>query len=1128
MKHHLTLAYLLLMSFISYAQPWNRNFNQPSVQNGALIKDNFNTIRERFYEYWGERNVSEDEKENAEEGGYQQFARWEYMMRSRTYPNGQFPDPDILYKERDKENARWGNRSAAAGNWSYIGQNVVPSSGGGTGRINVLRIHPTDPNTLFIGAACGGLWKSTDGGVTWNTTTDLLPSISIADIAINPVNPNIIFVATGDGYAYEVGGDFWGGLYTGGLFVSNDGGNTFSPTALSYIQLNKQVLHRVLINPQNPNIIIACSRSNFYRSVDGGVTWIRGFSANFYDIEFKPGNPDVIYAGTSTRIYKSTDGGATFTMNPTTLGSGRMSIAVTPDNPDVVYVLSENGNLWKSSDEAVTFVPKTSPQNNFTFYGYYDNVLEVSPADENYLVGGGVELIKSTNGGVTWQLAANNGGNDYVHVDQKNVEFEQGSVFTYYSLNDGGIFKTTDGGFTWTDLGDNIYIKQYYRMSSALTNPNIYYAGAQDNGTDQFTGLTWRRVYGGDGMDCAVNPSNANISYFSSQYGNFRKSINGGNSNVNITPAGQSGDWITPIAIDPINNATIYLGYQDLYRSFDNGNTWTAISSSVANGGDITIIKIAPSNNNYIYVGSLNSIKRSTDGGLTFTSIGNGLSAGALMDIGISSSNPNLIWAVFSGYTAGQKVYMSADGGTTWTNVSGSLPNLPVNCVVYQPGSSDLVYVGTDIGIYYRDNSMPDWQPYNTELPNVIISDLEILPSINKLRAATYGRGIWQSDLAPSTFHSVDAGAISIAAPGSIVCINTTSPDVLIKNYGSSALTSANINYSLDGGVVQQQPWSGNLSSLATAFVTLPSLSVSDGNHSLLIFITDPNGTLDPNHVNDTVRFDFMVSAQQTAAPFVEGFEGAFPPPLLWFNDNVSMLNPTSAAGGFGASAMSLKADFYNTINGKSYMISRQVDMTTLTTPPQLTFDVAYVRYNSLSRDSLIVQVSDNCGLSWTNVYAKSGTALSTVTGFQNTEFVPTASQWRHEIVSLAAYATSTNLLFSFVFYSGYGNSLYLDNINIDNSVGIEEHAVSDLNVYPNPADEIIYVYLSNEKNLRNIKVELHDITGRSVFENDHILTGGKNIIEIPVAKIAGGFYYLNILSEGKIAGKTPVIVSGN
>jgi len=1125
MKKTLSLILLLFAVLSLHSQPWVRKISPPSNQYRQEKPASFNDLREAFYEHWKDRNISTDESENAADGGYQQFARYEYMMRFRTYPHGEMYDQSILLNEYAKIKAtEAANKSVQAGNWMYVGQFSNPISGGGTGRINVVRQHPSDPNTLYIGAACGGFWKSTDAGATWITSTDFLPSIAIADIAINPQNPDIIYIATGDGYGYETGSDFWGGIYTGGIYKSTDGGDTWAPASLSFFdQFNKQIFQRIIVHPNDPDIVLTCSRNYLYRSDNAGLSWSRILSGHFYDLEFKPGDPDVVYAASGNAVFKSTDAGLTFpSVTVLTGGSGRMSIDVTAANPDVIYAMSESGNFWKSTDGAQTFTAKTSPASQFTFYGYYDNVLAVSPADENVVIAGGIELARSNNGGTTW---FNNGS--AIHVDQKNVEFVPGSSSSYYVVNDGGIYKTTTAGTSWTNLGDNIYIKQYYRIASAQSAPTVYYAGAQDNGTDQNTGSIWRKVYGGDGMDCAVNPLNASIALVSSQYGNFRRTTNGGNSFVDVTPSGQSGDWITPVAIDPVNPNNVYLGYQNLYRSVNGGASFSSISSNVLNGSDFIRIKIAPSNPSVILASSINTLKRSTDGGFTFNTISLGLplSSFALTDVEVSSSNPDHIWVTLSGYGKGTKVFRTSDAGANWINISGSLPNLPVNCIAYQPGSCDMVYIGTDIGVYYRDNTMGDWQSFNTDLPRVIISDLEIIPGISKIRAGTYGRGIWESDLAPSVCHSVDAGIISFSGLPPLVCTQNITPAVLLENFGTSALTSCTINFIVDNGPVQSISWTGNLAALNTTVVALPQLNLTDGNHTLHAFVSDPNGMADPNSVNDAADGTCTIASITVNVPVIEGFESSFPPAAFRVDDVEGILTHHAAFGAFGTSAKCMRAGFYDNQNANSSLTSYLLNFSGLSNPPQISFDVAYKRIVPSIKDSLIVLVSADCGVTWTKVYQKIGSALATAAGFGVLPFNPTAGEWRNEVVSLAAYSGMSEILIRFSFVSNYGHYLYLDNINIDQTVGIDETSVSDHLVYPNPASGMIMLRLSSVLTGKNLTVELSDISGRKVLVQK--IPSGMSGNDIPVSvNLSSGSYSLSLISDGEPVLRNPVIIS--
>ncbi|HNQ13808.1 MAG TPA: T9SS type A sorting domain-containing protein [Bacteroidia bacterium] len=1106
------------IAFSAFAQPWLQSIPQSSNAYRTEPAPDFYDLKNAFVEYWKNKSIHENENENAAYGGHQQFARYAYLMESRTYPDGKKFDPSILYREYKKEKEKFAHHKlSAAGNWSYIGHPSIPNAGGGTGRINIMRIDPTDPNKLYAGAACGGLWMSSDGGVNWSTTSDLLPSISIGDIAINPIQPNILYVATGDAFGYEVGGDFWGGVYTAGIFKSIDGGLTW--TALSFggfDQINKQVIQRLIINPSNPDVLLASSRSYIYRSNDAGQSWIRVLSGHFYDLEFKPGNPSIVYAASGDRIYKSVDGGLTFPFNTLLAGSsGRMSIDVTAANSNVIYALSENGPFYKSLDEGVTFVNKTQPSGTTTFYGYYDNVLAVSPVDENVVICGGLDMVRSNNGGTSWTV-----NSSAIHVDQKHLEFIPGSSNSYYACNDGSIYKTTNGGVSWVDLGAKIYIKQYYRMSSSKTNPSIYYAGAQDNGSDQNNGIVWRKVYGGDGMDCAVHPTNSNIAFVSSQYGNFRRTNNNGGNFTGVAPSGQSGAWVTPIAINESNPNWVYIGYQDLYLSTDGGNSFSSLTTNVFSGADFQRIEIAPSDPNVIYAASNNSIKRSDDAGFTFVNVSVGLpiSSVALTDIEVSSDNPAHVWVTLTGYNSGMKIYKSTDAGATWTNISKSLPNLPATCLAYQPGSNDMIYVGTDIGVYYKDNNMADWLPYNDGLPNVMISELEILPAISKIRTATYGRGIWESDLATSTFNSVDAGVVSFTNLPKQSCDGNIAPEVLIQNFGSNDLISATIQYRIQGGAIQSFAWNGLLSTLSSTAVALPNINQSSGQYSIEAWVTAPNGLTDQNAANDSSSSHFTVNTNSIVPTISEDFETVFPSANYTVSGSDNFISQSNAAGGFGLSSQCLKIGFYDNANGKAELLFEPIDLSLSNPSIQLSFDVAYKRILPTIRDSFVVEVSQDCGATWNVLYAKYGAALSTASGYGYSPFTPMANEWRNDVISLGTYAGQPKVLIRMKFISNYGHFLYFDNINISQTSGQDDLQLSKIAVYPNPAQD--YLILKNfDAQSDNTDYTIYDLSGRVVADGK--LNSNDNAIDI--RQLPQGSYLLFLETNGETF-KTPFV----
>jgi photosystem II stability/assembly factor-like uncharacterized protein len=253
---------------------------------------------------------------------------------------------------------------------------------------------------------------------------------------------------------------------------------------------------------------------------------------------------------------------------------------------------------------------------------------------------------------------------------------------------------------------------------------------------------------GGDGMECKIDHYDDDIIYAEYQYGGLRKSYNGGNNWDNIKPVSYEGGWNTPYEMHSINSDIIVIGYDEVYRSTSGGAIWDSISYNVSGGQAIRSIALAPSDENYIYVASYSKIKVTKDAGQSWTYIKPGLANYNMTDITVSNTNPDRAWVTFSEYNSTHKVYETNDAGSSWTNISGSnLPGLPVNCIVYQGGANDDLYIGTDIGVYYKNNTMSDWIPFNDGLPNVIVKELEIHYDGGSISAATFGRGVWESPL---------------------------------------------------------------------------------------------------------------------------------------------------------------------------------------------------------------------------------------------------------------------------------------------------------------------------------------------------------------------------------------------
>ncbi len=789
-----TLLLVVIMCFpmVVLAQPWMQDISPNGEQN-------FYDIQRAFNQYWEGKNTKEKGK------GWKQFKRWEWFWEQRVYPSGRFPDAMHLFNETQKVRASRGVRTdGSGGNWTSMGPSTAAGGYSGIGRLNCVRVHPLDPNTILVGSAGGGLWVSSDNGASWSTTTDKLPSIGVTDVLIDPANPNLIYIATGDGD----GGD----TYSIGVMKSSDAGATWNTTGLIWATSQTRRLSRLLMHPTNSSILFAAG-NGIHRTTDAGTTWTQVNGSTFRDLEFKPGNPNVLYAsGNNSQVYRSTNGGDTWSqINTGMSGSGgRTSLGVSPANPEYLYALvanpSNNGFLgfYRTTNGGDSWTIRANSPNLLGWemdgsdaggQGWYDLAIAVSQTDANEVYIGGVNNWKSTDGGASWNIISmwyGTGVVAEVHADQHDLWFEPGTN-TLYVANDGGVYRSADGGSGWEWLGAGLTITQFYRLGLSATNPDILIGGTQDNGSKSVNAGTWSDVLGGDGMECLIDYSNENIMYGSLYYGDIRRSMNGGGSFVSVTNGiTESGAWVTPFVIDPFDPNTLYAGFNNVWKTTNRGDSWEQISQ--VGGGTLGFVEVAPSDPNVIYAGRSSGLFRTTDGGATnWTQLPLPPGTGSITYLAIHPANPNLIWVTRSGYSAGNKVYRSENGGATWTNISGALPNVPVNCITFQNNSPERLYVGTDIGVYYRDLLTSDWQDFNTALPNVRVTELEIQYFVGKIRAATYGRGIWESALVP------DQGIVIGPAPGSIafgsreVGTPADTMTLTLTCYGDDTLVVSNI-----------------------------------------------------------------------------------------------------------------------------------------------------------------------------------------------------------------------------------------------------------------------------------------------------------------------------------------------
>jgi photosystem II stability/assembly factor-like uncharacterized protein len=760
--------------------------------------------------------------EMTENKGWKAEHRWLDEFKKRVDPNGNFYDGEVFYKEAERlAKLKKENTQKMAG-WVPVGPTERASSSltKGMGRINCIAFHPTDASTYWVGVAQGGVWKTTDSGQNWTPLTDDLPILRISDIAVDPNNPDNIYISVGD-YAYidvalSLDDRKRHSHYGIGVYRTTDGGTSWNPTGLTYqlTQLDGSLMRRVFIDPANADNLVAAGTGGIWTSSDAGANWTSTSDSLIWDIEADPNNPYTLYASSghlrnsdtgTAGIMKSVDFGATWswlsTGIPTDGSALRIEIAVAPTNSNHIYAIACNDEsgfygLYSSVDGGVNWTYSDAGGKNILEWysgsgpggqGWYDLSILVDPNDEMTVYTGGVNIWASSDGGVNFDGVSiwYDGAGPGLHADQHQFKYNALDD-KFYVCNDGGLVRTdtiiigswdlaNQGGYQWPTsweyMSDGMQTSSFYTVSVSEGNPGNFISGAQDNSTYYNNGGNWSNLFGGDGMDCLLHPVDPDVIFGSSQYGRILYSDNGGGSYIQMNaPSGEDGEWVTPFMYEPGNTDVVYGGFGNLHTAYPGTDFNYPLSTfnDMPGAGfpsPISNFNVAESDVSTIYVAKriyhsynqLSEFWATDDGGATWSNKTSGLPDSMYFThVEIDNDNALSVWVGVAGFEDGKHIYHSVDGGDNWTNISLDLPNLPVNCIVHRDESVlNTIYAGTDIGVYYTNDTMTGWLSYNQSLPNVIVSDLEINYGENKLYAATFGRGVWKTDLISDSLSNI-------------------------------------------------------------------------------------------------------------------------------------------------------------------------------------------------------------------------------------------------------------------------------------------------------------------------------------------------------------------------------------
>lgn len=669
------------------------------------------------------------------------------------------------------------------GDWESLGpyDNYCSDSGSGAnlGRTNCVAYHPTDPNIMWVGTPAGGLWKTIDGGLTWACITNYFSSIGVTAVVVDYTNPDILYILTGDGDSVPSG--FGRDANSIGVLKTTNGGLSWQATGLIFGENEIMSGYTLKMHPTDPSILLAgfvdrdssSSNTTLFKTTSGGDTWSNVIlDVTIWDIEFKPGDPSIVYAASAVGLLKSIDTGSSFGLTGVglPLSFNRFSIAVSPTQPDNLYALVGTGitmagffgGVFKSTDSGDSFTMQSNTPNilgadidgnDAIVTAWWNLAFVIDPANDNQIFVGGVNCWKSTNAGVTWSretwwTRVFGAVDPYVHADFHNLSFNGASL---YANTDGGIFKTDDYGNSWSDYSKGIGVMQFYHIDVLNSN---YIGGTQDNGTNEGSlgNTQFHNIHGGDGFGACWHNGDQSIQFLSSQNNIVRRQFG-----TNLPIAQTSGAfWFTELTMSTNTNhlflttgphtENLVRGHQvSGPQDWDFEDTGASV---LMEGSRIMGYAQGSDNPNVMYVVSLYKIIK-TENIHTNPSMWvekpNPAPWGTIQNVEVDPGDADRVWIVCGSYFEGQKIFQSEDGGDTWTNISGGLPNVPVRCLAYGAAGSDEIYLGTEIGVYFKKPGIADWVYFGNNLPNNIITELKL--SAGYLYAATYGRGIWRSSI---------------------------------------------------------------------------------------------------------------------------------------------------------------------------------------------------------------------------------------------------------------------------------------------------------------------------------------------------------------------------------------------
>ena len=689
----------------------------------------------------------------------------------------------------------------AVGTWTPIGP--APTIDGGTGyseptggRVTAIAADPNDPNTLYAGAAAGGVWKTTDGGLTWTPLTDAMPSLFMGALAIAPSNSQVIYAGTGEannGPSKTRNSRY--NIYSGrGILKSTDGGQTWAQSGADIF--NRRTFSRIVVQPDNENVVYAAvgaqasdglaGNMGLWKSSDGGKTWTNTTSkisttVPVSDVLIEPSDSKSVFAAfgaplgsTVNNVYHSTDAGATWiavNLTGTQSKYGRISLAIAGANVFALvaeaspasnslwglYKSANSGAKWSKLPISVSdkFCPEFGVVSNvLAVAGDYHQAVAVDPNNSSNVYLAGLCIIGSNDGGNTWNVLGN-GAAAGPHHDHHALAFDASGLLL--NGNDGGIWRLDDPmNIGWTNIVGNMAVTQFNGIATDPTNPNRVIGGTQDMGTAVFSDNSqWTRSIRGDGGTTIIDPTRLARVYQVLEEGTnlFTRSLDGGlhfTLSKSVVPDvnNENRMWYFPMVADPSDGSHVLIGTYRLWYSSNEGGAWAALTAPNKNGWQtsevITALAYAPSAVKSVYAAASGHIYVTSD--ITAPAPSwtqrNLPDTAEISSIVVNPADRMNLCASRNTYGKGQ-LLCSTDAGLSWIDASGMLPAAPVlSLAIDFTMTPTVLYAGTIAGVYSSPDNSGSWAVFGTGLPNTAVSALSLQGNI--LTAGTHGRGAWQ------------------------------------------------------------------------------------------------------------------------------------------------------------------------------------------------------------------------------------------------------------------------------------------------------------------------------------------------------------------------------------------------